>query len=174
MNSNVRRHEKMEPNWEAIGAIGEVSGTLVIVFTLGYLAVQIRIAKSAAADTNRLTRASGVREAHLAMVNNDQLLESAITAYGAESYYHQFGDQFSLSLKEAARLDFMHQYWFWLHWGQFSSVNDPGDLQELSHVIEKFYVIPAVRYSWENSPYSRPMMDPSFVQFVDEAIARNG
>lgn len=76
-------------------------------------------------------------------------------------------------MKEAARLDFMHQYWFWLHWGQFSSVNDPGDLQELSH-IEKFYITAAVRYSWENSPYSRPMMDPIFVKFVDEAIARNG
>ena len=158
-------------NWEAIGAIGEVSGTIVIVLTLGYLAVQIRIAKSAAADTNRLTRASGVREAHLAMVNNDQLLESVISAYGAESYYQGFGDEFSISMKEAARLDFMHQYWFWLHWGQFSSVNDPRDLQELSHIIEKFYSTPAVLYSWENSPYSRPMMDPIFVKFVDETIA---
>jgi hypothetical protein len=29
-------------NWEAIGAIGEVLGALVVVITLGYLAVQIR------------------------------------------------------------------------------------------------------------------------------------
>ena len=158
-------------NWEAIGAIGEVSGSIVIVLTLGYLAVQIRIAKSAAADTNRLTRASGVREAHLARVNNDQRLEAVISAYGADRSYPGFGAAFSLSMKEAARLDFMHQYWFWLHWGQFSSVNDPGDLQELSHIIEKFYSTPAVLYSWENSPYSRPMMDPIFVKFVDETIA---
>ncbi len=29
-------------NWEAIGAIGEVLGALVVVITIGYLAVQIR------------------------------------------------------------------------------------------------------------------------------------
>ena len=29
-------------NWEAIGATGEVLGALIVVITLGYLAVQIR------------------------------------------------------------------------------------------------------------------------------------
>ena len=29
-------------NWEAIGAIGEVMGALVVIVTLGYLAIQIR------------------------------------------------------------------------------------------------------------------------------------
>ena len=29
-------------NWEAIGAIGEIVGAAAVVFSLGYLAVQIR------------------------------------------------------------------------------------------------------------------------------------
>jgi len=29
-------------NWDAIGAVGEVSGAIAVVATLGYLAVQIR------------------------------------------------------------------------------------------------------------------------------------
>ena len=29
-------------NWDAIGAIGEVFGSLVVVMTVGYLAVQVR------------------------------------------------------------------------------------------------------------------------------------
>jgi hypothetical protein len=29
-------------NWEALGAIGEIVGTVAVVVTLGYLAVQIR------------------------------------------------------------------------------------------------------------------------------------
>ena len=43
-------------NWEAIGAIGEIVGALAVVLTLGYLANQVRHAKEAAADTNRLER----------------------------------------------------------------------------------------------------------------------
>jgi hypothetical protein len=34
--------EEVDMNWEAIGAIGEVLGALVVVITIGYLAVQIR------------------------------------------------------------------------------------------------------------------------------------
>ena len=49
-------------NWEAIGAIGEIVGALAVVLTLGYLANQVRHAKEAAADTNRLERSKGVRD----------------------------------------------------------------------------------------------------------------
>ncbi len=37
-------------NWEAIGAIGEILGALAVVLTLGYLAVQVRHTRLAAAD----------------------------------------------------------------------------------------------------------------------------
>ena len=161
-------------NWEAIGAIGEILGAGAVVVTLAYLAGQVRVARSTAADTNRLTRASGVREAHLAIATNDQLLETAAAAYGFSSYYDRYGEAFSLSPKEAARLDFMNQYWFWLHWGQYSSVNDPKDLAELAHLITGFYALPAVRYSWDHSPVAKPMLDPGFVAFVDKALAKRG
>jgi hypothetical protein len=56
-------------NWEAIGA-------LAVVATLVYLATQVRYAKQAAADQNRLTRANGVREI-------------ALVALGAVHFYPQ-------------------------------------------------------------------------------------
>ena len=51
-------------NWEAIGAIGEIVGAVAVVLTLAYLAIQVRHAKEAAADTNRLERSQGVLAPH--------------------------------------------------------------------------------------------------------------
>ena len=53
-------------NWEAIGAIGEIVGALAVGLTLAFLAIQVRHAKEAAADTNRLERSQGVRDIMLA------------------------------------------------------------------------------------------------------------
>ncbi len=158
-------------DWNAIGAIGEILGAAAVVLTLAYLAGQVRVARSTAADTSRLTRVHGVREQLLTTASHDAVLESTVKAYRADSFYDRFGETFSLSPMEAARLDFMHQAWFWLHWGHFSSTNDPRDLDELAHVISGFYAVPAVRYSWDHSPFGKPYLDAGFVAFVDEALA---
>ena len=55
-------------NWDAIGAIGEITGALAVVLTLGYFGIQIRAAREAAADTNRLHHSNGVREIMLASI----------------------------------------------------------------------------------------------------------
>ena len=55
-------------NWDAIGAVGEITGALAVVLTLGYFGIQIRAAREAAADTNRLHRSNGVREIMLASI----------------------------------------------------------------------------------------------------------
>lgn len=54
-------------NWDTIGAVGEIFWAFAVVITLAYLAIQVRFAKAAAADTIRLIRASGVREICLAL-----------------------------------------------------------------------------------------------------------
>jgi hypothetical protein len=46
-------------NGVAIGAVGEIVGALAAVITLIYPATQVRTAKQAAADQNRLIPASG-------------------------------------------------------------------------------------------------------------------
>ena len=154
-------------NWDAVGAIGQILGAFAVVVTLGYLAVQVRVARSTAADANRLTRAVGVREAMLSVISSDVVIETLVAAYGAESYYQALGREFSLSVNAAARADCFNVHWFWLHWGHFSSSNDPEDLIELSHHIRTFYVTPVVRYSWENSPFARAMLDRKFVAYVE-------
>ena len=57
-------------NWDAISAILEAIGVIAIVISLLYLALQIRFARLAAADTSRTARSIGVREIDLTMVSN--------------------------------------------------------------------------------------------------------
>jgi hypothetical protein len=155
-------------NWDAVGAIGETIGALAVVITLAYLAIQIRVSRSVAADANRLTRTNGVREWCLALLGNDKMLLTFVKGHGIESYVDAFGKAFDLPPEEAARLDVMHQYFFWLHYGHFASTNDKKSMQELRKLAATFYNVPSIKYSWEKSPYGKSFMDPEFVSFIDE------
>jgi hypothetical protein len=126
-------------NWEAIGALGETLGALLVLITLIYLATQVRYAKNAAADANRLARAKGVCDLQLVIANNDQLNQSNIAANGWISWYQELAAVRVITVEEAIRADAMSTYRFWLHWGQFTSTNRQEDLLELGETIGKFY-----------------------------------
>jgi hypothetical protein len=157
-------------NWEAIGAIGEIVGAVAVVGTLVYLASQVRSAKTATIDSNRLTRASGVREMCLEYTRNNELRQSTVEAYGLQPYFKTYAEKFGLSLDEASRVDFSHVYFFWLHWGQFASSIDEADVTEFTNLVENFYTRDAVRYSWENSPFVNDL-DPQFQAFVNKILS---
>jgi hypothetical protein len=160
-------------NWDAVGAVGETIGALAVVITLAYLAIQIRVSRTVAADANRLTRTNGVRDWCLFVCGNDKMLSTLIKAHGLEGYFEAFGKAFDLSPEEAARLDFQNQYFFWLHYGQYASTNDSKSTEELRKLARKFYKVPCIKYSWENSPYGKSFLEPEFVEFIDE-IAEAG
>lgn len=157
-------------NWDAIGALAEVAGTLAVVITLAYLAIQVKHAKLATADANRLTRASGVREMTLLLAHNDEVRSSVLKTLGLESYYSEFGEKFSVESQEAQRFDFVAQYYFWLHWGQFSTTSTDKDREELRHIIGVFYSLPAIKHAWNNSPFGKVFFESDFVEFVDSII----
>ena len=160
-------------SWDAAGAIGEIIGAFAVVVTLAYFAIQIRVSRSAAADANRLTRTNGVREWCLALLGNDKMLKTFIKGHGIENYVEAYGRAFDLPPEEAGRLDVMHQFFFWLHYGQFASTNDEKSRQELRKLAVTFYNVPSIKYSWENSPYGKSFMDPEFVSFIDEVSVRD-
>jgi hypothetical protein len=158
-------------NWEAIGAVGEILGATAVVLTLGYLARQVHFAKAAATDANRLNRANGVQTMQLAIATNPELSHTVAKAHGLAPFHEAFAEEFGLTSDEAARADWVHSYYFWLHWGQYGSSSTAADLSELSNVIEHFYSKPAVKYSWDNSPYGKPIFESGFVDFVDKTLS---
>ena len=160
-------------NWEAIGAIGEIVGALAVVLTLGYLANQVRHAKEAAADTNRLERSKGVRDMMLASASDSDLRENLTKGLLLSDYYNEIASKLNMSPNEAASFDWAMLYWFWLHWGQYASTTKDSDVEELRNVIRGFYSNPGVRLCWEKSPWASPVLEVNFVKFVDEILAKN-
>ena len=160
-------------NWEAIGALGEIVGALAVVLTLAYLAIQVRHAKEAAADTNRLERSKGVRDMMLASAADSGLRENLTKGLQLSDYYNEIASNLNMSSDEAASFDWAMLYWFWLHWGQYASTNKESDVEELRNVISGFYRNPGVRVCWEKSPWARPVLEKDFVNFVDEILAQD-
>ena len=93
-------------------------------------------------------------------------------ANGTEGYYRKLAEQFDLKYEEALDVDASSLYWFWLHWGQFRSQKSPEDIEELGQTVGKFYQLPAMQYSWNNSPFAKALLEDSFVRFVEESLAR--
>ncbi len=160
-------------NWEAIGAIGELVGAAAVIITLIYLASQVRYAKNATLDQNRLTRSSAIRDIILATANNDSLRFGQMKNWGLENYYDSLAIEFDTSPLEASRNEWANAAYFWMYWGQWASSHEKSDLLELEHVIVKLFSLPGVRHTWDISPLGKVFMDEEFVLFVDRVLERN-
>ena len=159
-------------NWDALGAISEAIGSIAVVVTLAYLATQIRYAKAAASDANRLTRASGVREMYHSM-SQDPSLALALSKVDpvADDYFRGFAEVFGVTVEEAIQVDSQSHYYFWLHWGQFASTQNAEDVEEFRNLVRGYYTVPFVKYVWEHSPYAKLLLEPRFVSFVENELA---
>ncbi len=153
-----------------IGSIGELVAAIATVITLAYLAMQVRSARDTAADTNRLNRANNVMGIATVLATHPDVLRSLSKAEGVTPYFESYAEKFDIDEGEAGAVNWMHCYTFWMHWGQYSSSTSPEDLAEIANVVSEYYRNPAVRFSWDHSPYAKPMLDRRFVEFVEDAI----
>ena len=158
-------------NWEAIATLAEVTAALGVIASLIYVALQLRASHITAADSNRINRARGVCDIMLSLATNDEFRRSYIKVNRLESYFENMASEFDVSSDDAARSDFANTYWFWLHWGQYSSTTHPKDLEDLKIVIYPYVEMPAMKYSWDNSYMAKPSLDKSFIEFVENTLA---
>ena len=159
-------------NWEAAGVIAEVVGACAVILTLMYLAVQVRYAREATIDQNRLTRSTAGREITLAICTNDKLRTGQVRQWGLEEYYEKLAEKLGITSVEASRREFGDSLFFWMYWAQWSATNDPMDLQELRHIIKQLF-IHGTRRTWDSSPAKKVLLDKRFVQFIDRVLAED-
>jgi len=98
-------------NWDAIGAIGEIAGAIVVVATLVYLSRQISQNASALSRSNDYAQASSIHETNALYVQVFSLL-----AQDPEmaSIYHRALSQEPLDDVEAVRFAaFINAYFAW-------------------------------------------------------------
>ena len=159
-------------NWEAISAIGEITGAIAVIITVGYFALQTKAAREASADANRLERSNGVREIMLATISSKDVREALDKGMGLASLHGEFASKLQVSRDEAFIVHWLMLSWFWLHWGQYASTTTKKDLDELKNVVEIFYGNPGVQIIWNNSPFAKPALDNDFVNFVEEVLKK--
>ncbi len=70
-------------NWDAIGALGEVLGSIAVFLTLGYLAVQVRFARNQVRHSISQNSAGGNRDLFLARATDPRLLNLNVRANAA-------------------------------------------------------------------------------------------
>lgn len=158
-------------NWEAIAAFADFLAAIGVIASLIYVAQQVRASQTTAADTNRLRRTEGVCEMMHSFAVNDDLRNSLISSNKLEPAYERMASELDITYDEAARADFVSSYWFWLHWGQYSSTTDEADLEELRNVMKTYVDLPSLAYSWENSFVAKAALAPEFVDFVDKTTS---
>ena len=108
-------------NWDAIGAIGEILGALGVIFTLGYLAVQIR------QNTDSLQAAS---ELGLSNRSADWMSMMALNSELAVIHDKAAEDPKSLTPEEKARF-------IWLVAEMFMIFEGHYQLYARGHITEK-------------------------------------
>jgi len=160
-------------NWDAVLVISEIVGVIAVVISLLYLAVQVRFARLAAADTSRTARAIGIRELDLAMVSNSELRENWIKSSDLKSIYEALGSEMNVSVDSALQVDTLCQSWMRLHWGQYKSITTSEDLKDLERLVSVFYSAPPMLNCWRKGPYGSKIFDENFVRFVEGAISKS-
>lgn len=106
----------MTLNWDAISAIGQLAGAIAVLVTVGYLAGQIRMARMAASDVNRLRRGAGVREMIFNILSHEQLRRAVDKSEGYGDTIRAVAQRLELSDDEASMVMWSCQAWWWIHW----------------------------------------------------------
>ncbi len=149
-------------NWEAIGAVGEILGTLAVVISLGYVAVQIRQNTSETKMQRTQSLISANSEVNLAFASNGELAK--ILRLGLHDYNQ-------LSEDEQVRcgglcFSAFNRYGFAYH--QFRT----GQLEEkfwnsIEYELSVFLSLPGGSEWWNKD---KPRFLPEFVTHIDRML----
>ena len=141
-------------NWEAIGAIGEVFGSVAVLATLIYLAVQVRQAKRQLKLNSVQIRAGHARDLMMPVAIDPSLASIVIKAG-----HPPFGG-FGLDPEEA------HRFGAWCHAWMQTEQGNHYLLPEGEHddLLKLWLLLPAYAEFWEKN---KGVYDDEFVQRME-------
>ena len=168
-------------NWDEVGAIGQVLGSLAVFITLGYLAIQVRHARKEMQRSLSQSRSDGVRELAMNRANNRQWSSSdAKVSMGLAVPLNPFMttvmERCGLTVEEASGL-FWDQLAWWVHRVHGISYIDEetaGVRLELDEVLRFEYgsgTIPVARLWYETM---KSHMNAGAVRYIDNLLAQPG
>jgi hypothetical protein len=166
-------------NWEALGAIGQLLGSIAVFVTLGYLAIQVKHAR----QETRRALSQGRSEAHrdlLALQLDDKVLEAwgkVELAFGAQTppFLAALLERTGLTPDEATRVNNMCVAW-WTYTLQIIPYVDELPAMEriaFENRVRGQYGRPgAHRLFYET--YLKPSAHPDAVSYIERVLGLPG
>jgi hypothetical protein len=187
-------------NWHAIGAIGQILGSLATFVTVGYLAVQVHDAEKDMKRSIAQSRAERNMEANLALATNERLASIHVKANVAIT----LGKPYPLSIPpEYAGVDLqeglkgappivqsamtklgltpeelvMLNSELTARWNNsshtilYADELLPGDRTQFDQTLRAGFAEPLALWWWE---FSKPTFNPDAVRYVDNLLAQPG
>jgi len=164
-------------NWEAVGAIGQVLGSVAVFVTLAYLATQVRQARRQMQRAATDNRAATVRQLTLTQLTNERLMGifEKVTPRGPE--FDALAEQVGLAYEEANTWFTWQTVWFQYRAATISYIDDlpPGERANFDAALRMNYqVSPASRSWYEAMRTVRGFLNPDAVRYIDNLLAQPG
>ena len=164
-------------NWEEVGAIGQVLGSIAVFITLGYLAVQLRHARAEVKRSIITTRASMVRDQAMAAATDadlNRLNAKAAMALGSQfsPFQAELMKRTDLTADEAYRLHWEQAALWEIRQESIRYMNElPTTEREAFDVRNRSaYRAGSVTRLWYET--NRSSLSAEFVRYIDNLIAQ--
>ncbi len=166
-------------NWDAIGAIGDFVGGAAVIVTLGYLAVQVRHARSEARRALSQGRQQSVRD--LFLLNVDERINRAATKasvalrFEPSPFTKLMMEQAGLTRDEANLLFWSHLSWWSYRISIIPHVDELPtiDRAEFEAAVKRAYGAPGIPRVFYEAQI-KPFAPPDAVRYVDSLLAKPG
>ena len=166
-------------SWDAIGAIGQLLGSIAVFITLGYLAIQVRHARNEAGRALSQGRGEALRDLIAAM--KDERMVSATLKMNAG--FGVSSNPFIRALMDKAELsegDAMLVFWNQIAWWNYFLQMIPK-VDELSAMERAQFEVPIRGFFGHPGPgqlflehYVRPRGHPDAIRYIDNVLAQPG
>jgi hypothetical protein len=163
----------MQMNWEAVGAVAEIMGSLTVISTLFYLALQVKHARDQISTSVRESRNAMLRELHFAAIQNPQLarvIGKATVAWNLRiESEKQFYEAAEFSIEDQVIwVAYMRAYWSYVRIA-VGSIPDltPSQREEVDREITAIYSKGPGKLYFD----SMSAIDSSALKYVRELMA---
>ncbi len=165
-------------NWDAIGALGEVLGSIAVFLTLGYLAVQVRHAREQVRHSISQNSTGGNRDLFLARAMDARLIGlnvRANTALGGTptAFETTLIERVGLTAEEAAAMHWEQMAW----WQQrlqiipYLEQRSKAERVGFDFAVRRIYGDTPVSRLWYES--NKATLRPDAVRYVDTLLAQS-
>ena len=165
-------------NWEAIGAIGQVFGSIAVFITLVYLSVQTNHSRRESQRAMALARNQTERD--LFARGNDTAVRAALRKANRGLAFHTYSNAFIDRLIREAKLTeeeafmvFTNEWSWWSYRASAISHYDelpPNDRAELSRQIHDVYGSPGLARTFYED-FGKSLGDTRAVLFIENSIS---